>query len=89
MIRRRTGRGGVTVAAQIGEDDAVAVAGDGGGRTVVQPLQPGSREAMDQHQRPALPRDAVGKFHAVTAGEPVHGRVGHVSPYLTWSSQAR
>jgi hypothetical protein len=29
------------------------------------------------------------KFHAVTAGEPVHGRVGHVSPYLTWSSQAR
>jgi len=47
-----------------------------------------------------IPRDALVVFTGISgsgkssssstaAEEPVHGRVGHVSPYLIWSSQAR
>jgi hypothetical protein len=71
--------GAVTVAADIRKDDAVATLSEGGGGSLIEPLQCRAVETMKQYQWAAVPYLTVGQFQAITASESMHARLTHIA----------
>jgi hypothetical protein len=75
---RVMGTGAVPVPAQVRHDDPVPACGEAGSVAVLHPVDPpGREEAVQQDERPALARLAVGEPGAVPGTEAADGQVLH------------